>query len=440
MKRVKLAVLFVIMVLAILVVCTKKPNGPEHGVLVVLSKPAGAMIQLNDQDTGLATPYTFNNMATGSYQVKLFKNGYEEWSQTVVIKANQTTEINVDLEIASCIIGDTTETPTITITSQPGECPYGSWAPGPITGYVNNVDTSQCFVALYAETDNFYVQPWTVSKKTYIHCDGKFSNGTHCGHHYVAILAKNSWDPPNTMTMLPQIGGDILAIARAPERRITFAGETWIVKSSLSGKIDPGPNYWSDQTGNVWVDGNGYLHLKITNDNGKWTCAEIYSEKSFGHGDYTWYVASRIDQMDPNVVLGLFVYEYINKEIDIEFSRWGVANNVNNSQYVIQPWNTLGNRYQFNTVLTDDLSSHRFAWTANSVEFTSWLGHDATPPQNQIIQHWLYTGSDNPLPGQEKARMNLWLFYGQAPTNSQEVEIIITSFTFKPDTGVHDGP
>ena|SRR5436190_21080648 len=39
---------------------------------------------------------------------------------------------------------------------------------------------------------------------------------------------------------------------------------------------------------------------------------------------------------------------------------------------------------------------------------------------------------DVPQPGDENVRMNLWLFNGAAPTNHQEVEIVIKSFSFVP--------
>lgn len=52
-------------------------------------------------------------------------------------------------------------------------------------------------------------------------------------------------------------------IRRSPEvRTIIFAGHQWGVKDGFHG---PGPNEFSDSAENVWVDGAGSLHLKITN-------------------------------------------------------------------------------------------------------------------------------------------------------------------------------
>src|SRR5204862_4160118 len=44
---------------------------------------------------------------------------------------------------------------------------------------------------------------------------------------------------------------------------------------------------------------------------------------------------------------------------------------------------------------------------------------------------WIYA-LDVPRTGDENVRMNLWLFTGAAPTDNQEVEIVIKSFAFVP--------
>lgn len=108
--------------------------------------------------------------------------------------------------------------------------------------------------------------------------------------------------------------------------QILFSGYIWDVRNSdLSG---PGPNYWSNNTENVWLDENGYLHLKITYTDGKWVCPEVRTQ-TLGYGTYTFYTASNIDALDKNVVLGLFAYKDDSHEVDIEFSRWGIENYTN---------------------------------------------------------------------------------------------------------------
>src|SRR3989442_12920365 len=136
----------------------------------------------------------------------------------------------------------------------------------------------------------------------------------------------------------------VAAEAQYP-RLIDFSGYTWSVKTS-TGKVGPGPNYFSDSTSSVWVDAQGRLHMKILKNKGRWYCSEVILQESLGYGTYRFYLDSAVDGLDPSVVLGLFTWndapDYNHREIDIEFSRWGSVNN-QNAQYVVQPYNLAQN-------------------------------------------------------------------------------------------------
>ena len=80
----------------------------------------------------------------------------------------------------------------------------------------------------------------------------------------------------------------LLAAGRLEAKTIFFSGYNWTVKNS-PGKVGPGPNYFSDSANNVWVDTQGRLHLKITKRNGRWYCAEVISEVSFGYGEHLFF-------------------------------------------------------------------------------------------------------------------------------------------------------
>ncbi|MGA7303715.1 MAG: glycosyl hydrolase family 18 protein, partial [Rhodothermales bacterium] len=218
-------------------------------------------------------------------------------------------------------------------------------------------------------------------------------------------------------------------------RTIQFSGRTWIVKSAESSVVGPGPNYFSDKGPDVWVDESDRLHMRIVNRDGKWFSSEVITEEPLGYGAYTFTLASRIDQIDPNAVLGLFTWdtgapEYNYREIDIEFSKWGNASDPTNSQYVVQPWDTPGNLVRFTTALDADFSTHTFDWQQNSVQFSSNQGHG--DPLGGEIFSWDYTGDDVPPEGTNSgnARINLWLTNGQPPTDGQDIEVIIESFTY----------
>src|SRR5271165_2051374 len=108
-------------------------------------------------------------------------------------------------------------------------------------------------------------------------------------------------------------------------KTLQFSGYEWQVRSV--GKGGPGPNQWDPN--NVWVDKNGWLHLKITRVQNEWRCAELYTTKRLGFGRYQFQVIGRIDRFDPAVVLGLFNYPTADvgqdgtNEIDIEIAHWG---------------------------------------------------------------------------------------------------------------------
>ena len=204
---------------------------------------------------------------------------------------------------------------------------------------------------------------------------------------------------------------------------IQFAGIQWTVRSGSGG---PGPNYWSNSSNSVWVDSQGQLHMKIRKSGNTWYCSEIYAQQSFGYGEYKFYVSSNVENYDPNIVAGLFLYENDSREIDIEFSRWGNQSNVDGWYTVQPPPYTSSNQNSFSLNLTGDYSTHRFVWSNSNIYFQSYHGHYSTLPSTDfLINQWTYTGNNNPPVGNERLHINFWLYNGQPPTNQNEAELII---------------
>lgn len=210
-------------------------------------------------------------------------------------------------------------------------------------------------------------------------------------------------------------------------RTIFFSGYRWAV-ASAKGKKYGGPFYYSDSEENVWVDDNGRLHLKITNRNNKWYCAKVTLLKPITYGKYIFEVDSRIDKFDKNIVGGLFIYKDDSREIDIEFSKWGIDGNLN-SQFVIQPGSKPENKKRYSLNLTGNKSTHLFYWKPDIIEFESYRGaFRKSPDKNDIIQQWKYTGKDIPADSDEQVKINLWMFRGMPPSDNREVEMILSSF------------
>jgi len=215
-------------------------------------------------------------------------------------------------------------------------------------------------------------------------------------------------------------------------RTLNFSNYEWKVKSS-QGRVGPGPNYFSNSSNNVWVDNRGRLHLRITHRNNRWECAEVVSQRSFGYGAYRFYLDTRVDNLDPSIVLGLFTWSddpaYNHREIDIECAKWGNANNSTNAQFVVQPYNPPGHLLRFQVPPFTN-TTHSFTWKQNNVFFQCLKGHYTTRPKpKDMIKQWTCTQSI-PKAGGENARMNLWLVGGNAPTDGNEAEIIVKKFEF----------
>jgi hypothetical protein len=148
-------------------------------------------------------------------------------------------------------------------------------------------------------------------------------------------------------------------------------------------------------------------------------------------------VEGRIDQLDPNVVLGLFGYNGPDgrNELDIEFSRWGWAAGPNASYTVYPSATGYSSTYSsFTLALEGTFTTQRYKWESDRVYFQTLGGH-RNDNVNQI-HSWTFAPSSN---AQQKvpqtampAMINLWLMNGTAPSNGQEVEVVIRSFTHTP--------
>jgi hypothetical protein len=218
---------------------------------------------------------------------------------------------------------------------------------------------------------------------------------------------------------------------RPAARRIQFSGYDWVVKSS-EGRVGPGPNYFSDSSDNVSVDDRGRLHLRLTERDGRWYCAEVVSARSFGYGTYRFYLDTTAEDLDPQVVLGMFTWNDDpadnHREIDVEVSRWGRADN-ENGQFVVQPYTRPQNIVRFQIPKGLAATTHQFTWKPDSVLAQSFAGHDAAPPGPDAVisQHTFTQGV--PRAGGENARINLWLLFGRPP-QAREQEIIVSKFEF----------
>lgn len=184
---------------------------------------------------------------------------------------------------------------------------------------------------------------------------------------------------------------------------LQFAGYSWTTRS---GGGDPGDNQWNAE--NAWVDGSGYLHLRISGGE----CAEVETVQSLGYGTYTWTVGGEVVGLNKSVVLGLFNYGDGDgdEEIDVEVSRWGNSSWPNGNYTV---WSD-GRAQERAFELGEGEQVFQFVWSEDGVSF----GTNGT-------NTWIVSGDFGwgPLP----AFMNLWLYGGN---RSATAEVKILNFAF----------
>lgn len=219
-----------------------------------------------------------------------------------------------------------------------------------------------------------------------------------------------------------------------------WKGHTWSITTGGMAGAAPG------SPANVFVDESGFLHLKITNNAGTITAAELFSQDSMGFGTYQWQVQGPVDNMDPATVLGLFPYGPKNgigkdreNELDIEFSKWGntLCNGTCNADFTFYP--STGNvalgptENNFTVNLNGGtLATARLVWTSTSVTETVMSGLQPLGTTANVLHTWTFAPSDysaripqQPVP----LGMNLWCF---KKTPSANQEVIIRDFQFVP--------
>jgi hypothetical protein len=339
-------------------------------------------------------------------------------------------------------------TPSIEITNVP---PFGSFAN--LTGRVLDVSPAAYRVAvfIYVPSAGWWSKPYCDPQLTAIQPDGSWTADITTGGadetatQITALLVGTNYSEPCVMgpAALPaNVTAQAVATATVERanpnvRWISFSGYDWWLKDS-SALIGPGPNYFSDSTHNVWLDDQGRLHLRITNRSNQWQCAEVVTKRTFGFGSYRFELDSVVNDINPSVVLGLFTWSddpaYTHREIDVECGRWANPSDVNDAQFVVQPWDWPSHLVRYAVPAGLSNSTHCFIWETNRISYQALCGgYSPNPAPTNIISTSVFSNAaEVPQTGDENVRLNLWLINGGAPTNNSEVEFIIKSFQFVP--------
>lgn len=79
------------------VAATLKPIGGMNGSIIISSNPSSATISIDGIETGFVTPKTLADISPGKHTVSLSKEGYQEWSKSVMIKTGGKIRVNGNL-------------------------------------------------------------------------------------------------------------------------------------------------------------------------------------------------------------------------------------------------------------------------------------------------------------------------------------------------------
>jgi hypothetical protein len=334
----------------------------------------------------------------------------------------------------ACNSRQTVVEPVIKFTKIPPAKEGGADKIDTIKGNVTAAKPEQQIV-LYAKGGIWWVQPFANQPFTTIQPDLQWETSTHYGTEYAALLVEPNYSPPPKLDELPEIGNGIVAISTikgeqnsipATLKTLNFSGYEWKIRTNTS---DRGAtiNYF-DAT-NVSTDENGFLHLRISKQSDKWTCAEISLTRSLGYGTYN-FIVQDVSQLEPAAVFSMFTWDDLesnqnHREMDIEISQWGEMTN-KNLQFVVQPYYIPANVARFNA--PSGKLTYSFHWQSGSITFKIMQG---TANRARVVAEHTFT-SGIPIPESETLHLNLYMFgYGKNPLQ-KETGVIIEKFEFLP--------
>jgi hypothetical protein len=290
-------------------------------------------------------------------------------------------------------------------------------------------------IVLYAKSGNWWVQPIPGRPFTRIQKSAKWTNATHLGTDYAALLVKPGFQPPAELPALPAQGELVSAVATVkganspPSPFIRFSGYEWRVRNAVSRRGNKDQPY---DPRNAWTDAGGALHLRIAKSSNEWSCAEVSNTRSLGYGTYSFTVRDT-SNLDPAAVFGMFTYDYARAdqsfgEAAIEIGRWGDPTG-KNAQFILQPHYISNNVSRF--MAPPGILTHSFRWEPGRISFRTTRGSKRDETAPAVAEHVFTSGV--PEPGIESARMNVYVYYEPSRISlAKPSEVVIDRFEYLP--------
>jgi hypothetical protein len=290
-------------------------------------------------------------------------------------------------------------------------------------------------IVLYVRTGKWWVQPLVNEPFSNLRPDSSWTNSTHLGTDYAALLVRTGFHPMPVLDELPAPSGEIAAVAlargSAPASLVTktlsFSSYEWRIRTASSDR--GGRNDYD--ASNAWTDANGALHLRVGKRGNDWTSSEIALTRNLGYGTYS-FVVRDVALLEPAAVFSIFTYDYAgndpnHREMDIEVSRWG-DRSIENAQYVLQPFYVPENVSRFQA--PSGVLTYSFHWEPGRLTFATVRGTASGKLARVVGQHVFTSGV--PAPGVESVRLSTYVFRAAKESLQKGAEVVVEKFEYLP--------
>jgi hypothetical protein len=341
------------------------------------------------------------------------------------------------LAFQGCQSRESRADPVIEFTKIPPAAQGGREKVDTIAGRVRNAHPGQQIV-IYAHSGQWWVQPWAEHSVIPIKPDSTWSTDTHLGFEYAALLVEPDYQPLPTLDVTPTQGGSVALVTIvkgtgtpqfAPAQSLKFSGYDWGVRTIESDKGGMSNLYDPE---NAWVDTSGALHMRITKKSGKWSCAEIFLNRSLGYGTYSVTVRDT-SRLEPAAAFSMFTFdewtsEQHFREMDVEVVGGGDAAHKNSARYEIQPLYIPGNLFAF--AVPAGRVTFVLHWESGHATFKTVRGGSPGAGARLVSEHQFT--SEVPAPGKEIPRLIFYVVPSDKNPMQKPSEIVVEKFEYLP--------
>ena len=342
------------------------------------------------------------------------------------------------LALTSCQSHRADSGPSIEFTHIPQAAQGGRERVDTISGRVRNAGPKQQIV-IYAHSGPWWVQPWPDHPFIPIKADSTWSTETHLGFEYAALLVEPDYYPLPELDVTPTQGGSVALVTIVkgvgtpqftPTGSLKFSGYDWGVRMIESDKGGT-DNLYDPQ--NAWTDASGALHMQIKKKLGRWSCAEIFLNRSLGYGTYSVTMRDT-SHLEPAAAFSMFTFddpasEQHFREMDVEVNGRGNATNKNNARYIIQPFYIPGNLFVF--AAPSGTLTYVLRWEPGHATFKTFRGRSAGGGAQQLVSEHEFT-SGIPVPGKAMARLIFYVVASDKNPMQKPSEVVVEKFEYLP--------